>query len=83
MSLSSRFLIFTVGSILAACATNAPETENYWEPIDASNSRYFSQHQAQCQIYSENAAPLRDVNVAPGSSKGSAAAQGFLSGMTD
>ena len=75
----SKWLVSAAVLILAGCA--APQTENYWEPIDPGQLPYFSQVSAQCQIYARNVAAGINMPTVAGPNSGNSAMQALLGGI--
>jgi tetratricopeptide (TPR) repeat protein len=73
--------IFSLTLIISLVGCAAPLTQTVWVPIDSGQRPYFSQINAQCNIYAQNVAAGINMPSTPSTNKGNAAAQAFLGGL--
>jgi|GEM_PF-5814555 len=75
-----NLVYYSLSALLVGCAT--PLTQNVWVPIDPSQRPYFSQVNAQCNIYAQNVAAGVEIPYARTSNAGNALAQGLIGALT-
>ena len=74
-----KLLYFTLSLFLTGCG--APLTRTVWVPIDASQGPYFSQVNAQCNLYARNVAAGINMPSVAGPNAGNTAMQALLGGL--
>ena len=74
-----KLLYFALSLFLTGCG--APLTQTVWVPIDASQGPYFSQVNAQCNLYARNVAAGINMPSMAGPNAGNTAMQALLGGL--